>query len=158
MLLADLRRDGCDTAHRTRPPELDPATRRPRPQVLRELPRLDQDAQDAQGNYSNAAAETAIGWLQDAGEYTAERGFCTTSTPAAQRACAATAPLWADITVALAKTTTQPPANSWKNSTHACRVTTVSTLPSPYTTPAERKRLLLKRQTPSTTTNLCTCN
>ena len=30
-------------------------------QVLRELLRLDQDAQDAQGNYSNAAAETEIG-------------------------------------------------------------------------------------------------
>lgn len=71
-------------------------------QVLRELLRLDQDAQDAQGNYSNAAAETAIGWLQDAGEYTAERGFLHHQYARSQ-SLRSNRPLWADITVALAE-------------------------------------------------------
>lgn len=81
--------------------------------VLRELLRLDMDqnhqSKDQEGkdkgassSYSNAAAETAIGWFQDAGEYSAERGFLwhqyarSRSTPSNQ-------PLWAEITVALAE-------------------------------------------------------
>lgn len=67
--------------------------------VLRELLRLDTDAQ---GGLSNAAAETAIGWLQDAGEYTAERGFLWHQY-ARSRSLRANRPLWADITVALAE-------------------------------------------------------
>ena len=67
--------------------------------VLRELLRLDRDAQDG---LSNAAAETAIGWLQDAGEYTAERGFLWHQY-ARTHSLRANRPLWADITVALAE-------------------------------------------------------
>lgn len=67
--------------------------------ALRELLRLDRDAR---GNYSNAAAETAIGWLQNAGEYTAERGFLWQQY-AKSRSNAANRPLWAEITVALAE-------------------------------------------------------
>jgi len=67
--------------------------------ALRELLRLDRDAR---GNYSNAAAETAIGWLQDAGEYTAERGFLWQQYAKAQGK-PANRPLWAEITVALAE-------------------------------------------------------
>ncbi|WCM92363.1 tetratricopeptide repeat protein [Acidovorax sp. NCPPB 2350] len=67
--------------------------------VLRELLRLDTDAQ---GRMSNAAAETAIGWLQDAGEYTAERGFLWHQYARA-RGGSANRPLWAEITVALAE-------------------------------------------------------
>ena len=71
----------------------------PAQQVLRELLRMDSDAQ---GNYSNAAAETAIGWLQDAGEYTAERGFLRHQYARSQGQ-RANRPLWAEITVALAE-------------------------------------------------------
>jgi len=67
--------------------------------ALRELLRLDRDAQ---GNYSNAAAETAIGWFQDAGEYTAERAFLWHQYARSQ-SLRANRPLWADITVALAE-------------------------------------------------------
>lgn len=67
--------------------------------VLRELLRLDRDAR---GNFSNAAAETAIGWLQDAGEYTAERGFLWHQY-ARSHSLRANRPLWAEITVALAE-------------------------------------------------------
>ncbi len=67
--------------------------------VLRELLRLDRDAR---GNFSNAAAETAIGWLQDAGEYTAERGFLWHQY-ARSHSLRAHRPLWAEITVALAE-------------------------------------------------------
>lgn len=67
--------------------------------VLRELLRLDRSA-DSQ--FSNAAAETAIGWLQDAGEYTAERGFLWHQY-ARSRALKSNRPLWAEITVALAE-------------------------------------------------------
>lgn len=68
-------------------------------EALRELLRLDRDAQ---GNFSNAAADTAIGWLQDSGEYTAVRGFLwqqygRTLSKRANR------PLWAEISVALAE-------------------------------------------------------
>ena len=68
-------------------------------QVLRELLRLDRDAR---GGYSNAAAETAIGWLQDAGEYTAERGFLWHQYARSQ-SLRSNRPLWAEITVALAE-------------------------------------------------------
>ena len=71
----------------------------PAQEVLRELLRLDQDAQ---GNYSNAAAETAIGWLQDAGEYKAERGFLWHQY-ARSRSLGSNRPLWAQISVALAE-------------------------------------------------------
>jgi len=67
--------------------------------VLRELLRLDRDAA---GNLSNAAAETAIGWLQDAAEYGAERGFLWQQYTRAQGA-RANRPLWAEITLALAE-------------------------------------------------------
>lgn len=67
--------------------------------VLRELLRLDRDAQ---GQYSNAAAETAIGWLQDAGEYGAERGFLYQQY-ARSHSLRSNRPLWADITLALAE-------------------------------------------------------
>ena len=67
--------------------------------VLRELLRLDLDNQ---GQLSNAAAETAIGWLQDRGEYQAERRFLW-SQYARNRSLRTHRPLWADITVALAE-------------------------------------------------------
>lgn len=67
--------------------------------VLRELLRLDRDARNG---LSNAAAETAIGWLQDAGEYTAERGFLWQQY-ARSHSLQANRPLWAEITVALAE-------------------------------------------------------
>ena len=61
--------------------------------------RLDRDAA---GNLSNAAAETAIGWLQDAGQYSAERGLLWQQYARSQ-SLRANRPLWADITVALAE-------------------------------------------------------
>lgn len=68
-------------------------------EALRELLRLDRDAT---GRYSNAAAETAIGWFQDAGEYSAERAFLWHQYARSQ-SLRANRPLWADITVALAE-------------------------------------------------------
>lgn len=68
-------------------------------EALRELLRLDRDAKNG---YSNAAAETAIGWLQDAGEYNAERGFLWHQY-ARTLSLRSNRPLWADITVALAE-------------------------------------------------------
>jgi len=67
--------------------------------VLRELLRLDLDSQ---GQLSNAAAETAIGWLQDQQEYSAERRFLWHQY-ARSRSLRTHRPLWADITVALAE-------------------------------------------------------
>jgi len=67
--------------------------------VLRELMRLDLDDQ---GQLSNAAAETAIGWLQDQQEYSAERRFLWHQY-ARSRSLRTHRPLWADITVALAE-------------------------------------------------------
>ncbi len=67
--------------------------------VLRELLRLDLDSQ---GQLSNAAAETAIGWLQDQGEYQAERRFLWHQY-ARGRSTRTHRPLWADITMALAE-------------------------------------------------------
>jgi polysaccharide biosynthesis protein PelB len=67
--------------------------------ALRELLRLDRDAERI---YSNAAAEMAIGWLQDAGEYNAERGFLFHQYARSQSKLA-NRPLWAEITVALAE-------------------------------------------------------
>lgn len=66
--------------------------------ALRELLRLDRDAD---GKYSNAAMETAIGWLQDAGEYSAVRGHLWQQYARSQGK-AANRPLWAEISVALA--------------------------------------------------------
>lgn len=71
----------------------------PAAEVLRELLRLDSDAPQ---QYSNAAAETAIGWLQDAGQYGAERQFLWYQY-ARSRGKNANRPLWAEITVALAE-------------------------------------------------------
>ncbi len=69
--------------------------------VLRELLRLDRAAQDGSG-YSNAAAEAAIGWLQDGGQYSAERGFLWQQYARSQ-GLAANRPLWAEISIALAE-------------------------------------------------------
>ena len=66
--------------------------------ALRELLRLDRDGQ---GKLSNAAAEVALGWLQDAGEYNAERGFLWQQYAQA-RSRPVNQPLWAEITLALA--------------------------------------------------------
>lgn len=67
--------------------------------ALRELLRLDRDAGQ---NLSNPAAEMAIGWLQDAGEYNAERGFLWHQYARSQGK-RTNRPLWAEITVALAE-------------------------------------------------------
>ena len=67
--------------------------------TLRELLRLDRDSTQA---LSNAAAETAIGWLQDAQQYTAERGFLWQQY-ARSLGTRSNRPLWADITLALAE-------------------------------------------------------
>lgn len=66
--------------------------------AVRELLRLDRDSE---GKYSNAAMETAIGWLQDAGEYSAVRGHLW-ERYARSQGKAANRPLWAEISVALA--------------------------------------------------------
>ncbi|WP_083651067.1 tetratricopeptide repeat protein [Azonexus hydrophilus] len=67
--------------------------------VLREMLRLDRSERDS---FSNAAAETAIGWLQDHAEYGAERAFLWHQY-AKTRSSRANRPLWAEITVALAE-------------------------------------------------------
>jgi hypothetical protein len=79
------------------PPAADPAPGRHRPRRPARTAALDRRGH---GRYSNAAAETAIGWLQDRAEYSAERASSGSSTPAAG---AAKRPLWAEITVALAE-------------------------------------------------------
>jgi len=96
-----LTEDGLDTTRRVARARLvlsqrpgDPALA-----VLRELLRLDRDAE---GSLSNAAAETVIGWLQDAGEYSAERAFLWHQYARAH-GLRSNRPLWADITVALAE-------------------------------------------------------
>ena len=66
--------------------------------ALRELLRLDRDGEN---KISNAAMETAIGWLQDAGEYSAVRGHLW-ERYARSQGKAANRPLWAEISVALA--------------------------------------------------------
>lgn len=67
-------------------------------ELLRELLRQDRAAHA--GQYSNAAAEAAIGWLQDAGQYSAERGFLWQQYA---RSLTTQRPLWAEISVALAE-------------------------------------------------------
>ena len=67
--------------------------------ALRELLRLDRDRE---GRLTDAAAETAIGWLQDRAEYTAERGFLWEQY-ARSRSRRANLPLWAETTLALAE-------------------------------------------------------
>lgn len=71
----------------------------PAREVLGELLRLDRSDRDS---FSNAAAETAIGWLQDHAEYSAERAFLHHQY-ARTRSNRANRPLWAEITVALAE-------------------------------------------------------
>ena len=67
--------------------------------ALRELLRLDRREREG---FSNAAAETAIGWLQDHAEYSAVRGFLQYQYAKA-RGSHSKRPLWAEITVALAE-------------------------------------------------------
>lgn len=67
--------------------------------LLRELMRLDR--QGGRRMHSDAAAELAIAWLQERGEYSAERGFLWQQY-ARGRAKPGNRPLWAEITVALA--------------------------------------------------------
>jgi hypothetical protein len=61
--------------------------------VLRELLRLDRDVEK---NLSAAAKDVALGWLQEASQYQAERGWLWQ-----QYARTAARPLWAEITLAL---------------------------------------------------------
>ncbi len=63
--------------------------------VLRELLRLDRDADK---KLSSASKDVALGWLQDAGQYQAERGWLWQ-----QYAQTAARPLWAEISLALAE-------------------------------------------------------
>jgi polysaccharide biosynthesis protein PelB len=67
--------------------------------ALRELLRLDRREREG---FSNAAAEIAIGWLQDHAEYTAVRGFLHHQY-ARSRSSRSNRPLWAEIAVALAE-------------------------------------------------------
>ena len=69
--------------------------------LLRELMRMDL-ASSERKEYSAAAAELAIAWLQDKGEYAAERGYLWQQY-ARSRSKQANAPLWAQITAALAE-------------------------------------------------------
>lgn len=71
----------------------------PAVQVLRELLR---QGRGADVELSNAAAETALGWLQDQGEYSAERAYLWHQY-ARSRSQRSNLPLWAEITVALAQ-------------------------------------------------------
>lgn len=64
--------------------------------TLRELLRLDRDSE---AKLSDAAAETALGWLQEHGEYNAVRGFLWQQYG---RSRADRRPLWAEITESLA--------------------------------------------------------
>ncbi len=66
-------------------------------QTLRELLRLDRDAEN---KHSNPAAELAIGWLQERGEHQAQRAFLWHQY-LRSRNNRANRPLWAEITVAL---------------------------------------------------------
>ena len=63
--------------------------------VLRELLRLDRDAEK---KLSPAASDVALGWLQEAAQYPAERGWLWQ-----QYARTAARPLWAEISLALAE-------------------------------------------------------
>ncbi len=67
--------------------------------ALRELLRLDRDGEQ---HLTDAAAETAIGWLQDRAEYTAERAFLWEQY-ARSRNRRANRPLWAETALALAE-------------------------------------------------------
>ena len=68
--------------------------------LLRELLRM--DLAGGRREHSTAAAELAIAWLQERGEYQAERGYLWQQY-ARSRSKSASAPLWAEITVALAE-------------------------------------------------------
>jgi hypothetical protein len=89
--------------------------------VLRELMRLDLDDQ---GQLSNAAAETAIGWLRTSRNTQQSGVFCGTSTPAAA-ACAPTARSGPTSLSPWPKTTAWPQANCSKPLTNGCHATTV---------------------------------
>lgn len=67
--------------------------------VLRELLRLDRNAQ---GKLSNAAADVAVGWLQETGNYSAERGFLWQQY-ALSRSQPDKRPLWAQTNLALSE-------------------------------------------------------
>jgi hypothetical protein len=68
--------------------------------LLRELLRMDREG--GRSEYSAAAAELAIAWLQERGEYSAERAYLWQQY-ARSRSKSANTPLWAEITVALAE-------------------------------------------------------
>lgn len=68
--------------------------------LLRELMRM--DGTDGRRDFSPAAVELAIAWLQDRGEYSTERGYLWQQY-ALSRGKRANRPLWAEITVALAE-------------------------------------------------------
>ncbi|CAB5665580.1 Uncharacterised protein [Delftia tsuruhatensis] len=68
--------------------------------LLRELLRM--DLEGGRREHSAAAAELATAWLQERGEYQAERGYLWQQY-ARSRSKSASAPLWAEITVALAQ-------------------------------------------------------
>ncbi|CAM4047506.1 tetratricopeptide repeat protein [Comamonas aquatilis] len=69
--------------------------------LMRELLRQDLVSSNRK-EYSAAATELAIAWLQDRGEYAAERGYLWQQY-ARSRSKQANAPLWAQITTALAE-------------------------------------------------------
>ena len=68
--------------------------------LLRELLRM--DLAGGRREHSTAAAELAIAWLQERGEYQAERGYLWQQY-ARSRSKSTSSPLWAEITVALAE-------------------------------------------------------
>lgn len=71
--------------------------------ALRELLRLDRQGRE---KLSDAAAETAIGWLQEAGEHAAERAMLWEQYSVSQSR-PKNRPLWAEITLALVDHDTQ---------------------------------------------------
>lgn len=71
--------------------------------ALRELLRLDRQGRE---KLSDAAAETAIGWLQEAGEHAAERAMLWEQYSVSQSQ-PKNRPLWAEITLALVDHDTQ---------------------------------------------------
>jgi hypothetical protein len=68
--------------------------------LMRELLRMDLDG--GRREHSDAATELATAWLQERGEYQAERGYLWQQY-ARSRSKRASQPLWAEITVALAQ-------------------------------------------------------
>lgn len=122
--------------------------------ALRELLRLDRDGEN---KISNAAMETAIGWLQDAGEYSAVRGHLW-ERYARSQGKAANRPLWAEISVALASDDTAALRPILEQYGERLPATTESTRPSAWVTPASPRPTPSKRNTTRATTTRCTCN